>query len=118
MHSDRTNTWARGPQLGRRRQQLGVAFLDGCIYVIGGSDGAVRLNSVQCYRLNTKLWENKANLASPRSGVGVGVLGGAIYAAGGYDGHMCLESVERYDKEIDRWSFIAPMNIRRSFPGE
>lgn len=60
----------------------------------------------------------KANLASPRSGVGVGVLGGTIYAAGGYDGHMCLESVERYDKEIDRWSFIAPMNIRRSFPGE
>ena len=57
------------------------------------------------------------SLNTSRSGVGVGVLGEAMYAMGGYDGRSCLKTVERYDPLVDIWSFVAPTNVTRSFPG-
>ena len=69
------------------------------------------------FSLETNQWMYVKALNTSRSGVGVGVLGEAMYAMGGYDGRSCLKTVERYDPLVDIWSFVAPTNMTRSFPG-
>ena len=38
-----------------------------------------------------------------------------VYAIGGDNGNERLNIVERYDPQTDKWEFVAPMQIRRSF---
>lgn len=109
--------WKEATGMIVRRQQLGVGVLDGKVYAVGGSDGSLRLSSVECFDPMTNFWSFVAPMGTCRSGVGVGVLGGAMCAAGGYDGRSCLNTVERFDPEKNLWSTIAHMSTRRSFPG-
>lgn len=51
-----------------------------------------------------------------RSGAVGSALRDAIFVAGGYDGRSCLNSVERFDPVVQRWDFVASMNVARSFP--
>lgn len=111
------NEWREATGMIVRRQQLGVGVLDGKAYAVGGSDGSLRLSSVECFDPSTNFWSFVAPMSTCRSGVGVGVLGGAMYAAGGYDGHSCLNTVERFDLDKNLWSPVAQMSTRRSFPG-
>ena len=109
--------WKEATGMIVRRQQLGVGVLDGKVYAVGGSDGSLRLSSVECFDPATNFWSFVAPMSTCRSGVGVGVLGGAMYAAGGYDGRSCLNTVERFDLDKNLWSPVAQMSTRRSFPG-
>jgi N-acetylneuraminic acid mutarotase len=46
----------------------------------------------------------------------VAVLGDVLYVMGGsVDDNSLLKTAERYDSKTDRWSFIAPMRVRRNF---
>ena len=109
--------WKEATGMIVRRQQLGVGVLDGKVYAVGGSDGSLRLSSVECFDASTNFWSFVAPMSTCRSGVGVGVLGGAMYASGGYDGRSCLNTVERFDLDKNLWSSVAQMSTRRSFPG-
>lgn len=40
-----------------------------------------------------------------------------MYAVGGRDGSSCLRSVECFDPHRNKWTFCAPMSIRRSGAG-
>lgn len=111
------NEWKEATGMIVRRQQLGVGVLDGKVYAVGGSDGSLRLSSVECFDPASNFWSFVAPMGTCRSGVGVGVLGGAMCAAGGYDGRSCLNTVERFDPDKNLWSPIAHMSTRRSFPG-
>lgn len=111
------NKWKEATGMIVRRQQLGVCVLDSKVYSVGGSDGSLRLSSVECFDPTTNFWSFVAPMSTCRSGVGVGVLCGAMYAVGGYDGRSCLNTVERYDLDKNLWSPIAQMTTRRSFPG-
>ena len=71
-----------------RRQQLGVGIVGRKVLAVGGSDGSLRLSSVECYDPNTGCWAFVSPMQTCRSGVAVGVLGGAMYAVGGYDGRL------------------------------
>ena len=117
MFSLLENSWSEGTHLMVRRQQLGVGVLEGKIYAVGGSDGSLRLSTVECYDPSTQFWTYVAPLSTCRSGVAVGVMGGAMYATGGYDGRSCLNTVERFDLEKNVWTPVAQMSSRRSFPG-
>ena len=109
--------WKEATGMIVRRQQLGVGVLDGKVYAVGGSDGSLRLSSVECFDPTTSFWSFVAPMSTCRSGVGVGVMGGAMYASGGYDGRSCLNTVERFDLDKNLWSPVAQMSTRRSFPG-
>ena len=111
------DTWKEAAGMIVRRQQLGVGVLDGKVYAVGGSDGSLRLSSVECFDPSTSFWSFVAPMSTCRSGVGVGILGGAMYAAGGYDGRSCLNTVERFDLDKNLWCPVAQMSTRRSFPG-
>ena len=116
-YSFKEDKWSEVTGMIVRRQQLGVGVLDGKVYAVGGSDGSLRLSSVECFDTATKFWSFVAPMSTCRSGVGVGVLGGAMYAAGGYDGRACLNTVERFDLDKNLWTPVAQMSTRRSFPG-
>ncbi len=111
------DNWKEATGMIVRRQQLGVGVLDRKVYAVGGSDGSLRLSSVECFDPTTNFWSFVAPMSTCRSGVGVGILRGAMYAAGGYDGRSCLNTVERFDLDKNVWNPVAPMSTRRSFPG-
>lgn len=39
---------------------------------------------------------------------------GKIYICGGFNGHECLNTAEYYNPEIDKWTLLPSMSIRRS----
>jgi kelch-like protein 18 len=53
-------------------------------------------------------------MLSKRCRLGVATLNGKIYACGGYDGSSFLRSVEVFDPLLNKWSYIASMNVTRS----
>uniref|UniRef100_A0A672JHL3 Kelch-like protein 10 n=1 Tax=Salarias fasciatus TaxID=181472 RepID=A0A672JHL3_SALFA len=91
----------------------GTAFLNGYIYVIGGSDGNEQLNSVCRFNPIMKVFEEVAPMHFCRVFVSVTVLNGLIFAMGGSDGQMCHRSAEYYQPESNQWTLIAPMHERR-----
>jgi hypothetical protein len=47
----------------------------------------------------------------------VEVLGDILYVMGGSDDEVTFKTAERYDSKTDRWTFIAPMRLRRKGAG-
>jgi len=56
-----------------RRCYVGVAFLDGCIYAFGGSDGseAARLKSAEKFYPTKNVWKQLPDMHERRSDAGV-----------------------------------------------
>lgn len=44
-YSPQTNRWSKVASMSTRRLGVGVAVLGGCLYAVGGSDGASPLNT-------------------------------------------------------------------------
>ncbi|XP_070395575.1 kelch-like protein 10 isoform X2 [Dermacentor albipictus] len=88
----------------------GVAVVNKCIYIVGGSDGRVCYRTVDCFDVAQARWSAKASMAYERGYVSVVALQGHIYAMGGSDGRNCTDTVERYDVERNQWSMVASMN--------
>ena len=61
---------------------VGVAHLDGRIYVAGGNDGSSFLSSCEVFDPMTNKWSFLAPMQRPRAGVGADVLDGMLYVAG------------------------------------
>lgn len=97
------------PSMLTKRCRLGVATLNGKIYVCGGYDGATFLLTAEVYNPVTKQWSYIAPMNTMRSRVALVANCGRLYAIGGYDGTTNLSSVEIYLPEADRWDFVASM---------
>ena len=80
--SCRTNSWHEGPELCSRRRHVGVAYLDGRLYAVGGHDGHQHLNSVECYDPKQGAWHYVQPMKTLRRGIAVGAIGGPMYAVG------------------------------------
>ena len=96
------------------RAYLGVAFINGCVYCIGGFDRVENFNSVRRFDLTMGTWHEAAPMYFRRCYVSVTVLNGYIYALGGFDGRDRLSTAERYLPETNQWSLIEPMHAQRS----
>ena len=51
----------------RCRGRLGVAVLNGRLYVLGGFDSSVRLKSAECFDPTTNCWSPIASMSYARS---------------------------------------------------
>jgi kelch-like protein 10 len=91
----------------------GTAVIGFNIYVIGGTDGIVSLNSCRCFNAVAKTWREVAPMLKHRCYLSVAVLGELVYALGGHDGLQRRNTAERYNYHTNQWSMIAPMNVRR-----
>ncbi|XP_061835855.1 kelch-like protein 10 [Nerophis lumbriciformis] len=99
------------------RAYCGAAFLNDCIYCVGGFGGAVHYNTVSCFDLNTRTWREVAPMHFHRCYVSVTVVNGCIYALGGYDGRARLRAAEYYRPETNQWTLVANMHEKRSNAG-
>jgi kelch-like protein 8 len=113
----RTNSWHEGPELCSRRRHVGVAYLDGRLYAVGGHDGHQHLNSVECYDPKQGVWHYVQPMKTLRRGIAVGAIGGPMYAVGGLDDVNCYRTVERYDPQSDEWTEVCSLRSPRGGVG-
>lgn len=62
---------------------LGVAELDGKLFVVGGYDRAECLKSVESYCPQTNSWTQEMSLSEARGRVQIAVIDGTVFAVGG-----------------------------------
>src|SRR5712692_9930747 len=93
------------------RQEVGVAELDGKIYVIGGYRGDTSTaDTVEVYDTKTNRWRTVAPLPQALNHVAAVSVEGKIYAIGGLP---LTAATYEYDPERDRWTAKAPMPTAR-----
>ncbi|XP_071346859.1 actin-binding protein IPP isoform X3 [Trachinotus anak] len=109
--------WTTVSSLHQARSGLGVAVLEGMIYVIGGEKDSMIFDCTERYDPVTKQWAAVASLNFPRCGVGVCPCHGALYALGGWIGSEIGKTMERYDPEENRWEVIGSMAVPRYYFG-
>lgn len=108
---------ALAPLAGGARQEVGVAEVDGFVYVIGGFDApfAGQSNRVERYDIGADTWSEVASLPLTAHHIGAGVVGGDLYAIGGLTSLRFdpRGEVYRYDATADRWEERAPLPTPR-----
>jgi N-acetylneuraminic acid mutarotase len=88
------------------------------IYVAGGSDETMTLNSVERFDVTSGTWDPITPLSSKRTDVALaGSPDGKLYAVGGTDDSVILTSVERFDSVTNRWTKLADMTTKRQCAG-
>ncbi|GAA6072450.1 kelch-like protein 10 isoform X1 [Tachysurus ichikawai] len=92
----------------------GTVFLDGLVYVIGGSNIVKYFNTMCTFDPLDGTWNEAAPMHSRRGYVSVTVLDGFIYAMGGFNGTVSLNTAERYQPSTNQWSLIPSMLEQRS----
>lgn len=92
------------------RARMGVAVLETDLYVIGGFNESISLDSVEQYSSSTDTWSFVQSMNRRRRDPGVGVLNGKIYVIGGYDEEY-LDSVEFYDPDTKSWTMVNATNF-------
>lgn len=115
-------SWSRKAPLLTKRPEVGIAALDGKIYVVGGAtpgDQASPLN--QEYDPAADRWRDRAPLPHGLSHPGVAGLNHKLYAIGGFSGggvHVgALDLAFEYDPATDSWRQLAPLSSPRGSVG-
>ncbi|PYU35139.1 MAG: hypothetical protein DMG31_04570 [Acidobacteria bacterium] len=122
--------WSTRAPLLTPRFDVGLAALDGKIYVagyngkiyvIGGftaSVHAMALDKVFEYDLATDTWRQLPPISSPRGSVGVAVVNGKVHAIGGRGlNNVTVATHEVYDPATGKWSQAAPLPTARDHIG-
>ncbi|MBN3302275.1 IPP protein, partial [Amia calva] len=109
--------WTTVSSLHQARSGLGVAVLEGMIYVVGGEKDSMIFDCTERYDPVTKQWAAVASLNFPRCGVGVCPCHGALYALGGWIGSEIGKTMERYDPAENKWEIVASMAVPRYYFG-
>jgi N-acetylneuraminic acid mutarotase len=115
-------SWSKKAPLLTKRSEVGIAALDGKIYVVGGAtagDQASALN--QEYDPAADRWRDRASLPHGLSHPGVAGLNHKLYAFGGFSGggvHVgALDLAFEYDPATDNWRQLAPLSSPRGSVG-
>ncbi|KXI28319.1 Kelch repeat-containing protein [Paraglaciecola hydrolytica] len=102
------------PTPGPRRNSRSV-FLDGRIYVMGGSfpnkENNYQLKSTATtavYDIAQNTWTKLADMPSAKTTAAV-VQNGKIYVAGGFNHSTALNVFERYDPLTNEWQTLSPL---------
>ena len=94
------------------RQEMGVAAVDGKVYVVGGFDASGQaVATVEMYDPATDCWTQRASLPSPLHHVNLAAVGSKLYVVGGLSGSSFSASgtTLEYDPGLDRWSPLTSM---------
>jgi len=86
----------------------------GSLYAIGGSNGFLRVDTVDRYDPLLDRWfQDVPSMQTARAQHGCAIYKGMLYVAGGDRTYDLLSSSERYDFATKQWTSIASMNERR-----
>lgn len=118
------NSWTTLKPMPLARNHHDVAFLDGKLYVVGGTIGScfpggwssnVSMNEV--YDIGSDAWFTAAPMTSARSGVAAAAMDGKIFVVGGTGWADDLTGIfranEAYDPKTNSWADVAGMPTPR-----
>jgi N-acetylneuraminic acid mutarotase len=111
------NTWATLAPLLEARQEVGVAELQGRIYVAGGyrADRSTA-STLEVYDPATDRWTTAAPMPEGRNHPGAAAVSDRFYVFGGDDGRGSVATTFEYDPRSNSWAERAPMPTARSAP--
>ncbi len=106
---------ARAPYPGTPRDHIGVAAVQGFLYVLGGVAEwpAPSVETVQRYDPSTDTWTTVAPLPTARGAMAVAALNNKIYAAGGLVNGASVADFTVYDPATNKWKALPPMPTPR-----
>ncbi|MBN1784464.1 MAG: hypothetical protein JW815_01850 [Candidatus Bathyarchaeota archaeon] len=109
------NSWTTMEPMPTARSGLGVAVVDGKIYVMGGSNYLDRFSTNEMYNPATNIWTTKTPMPTPRSSFGISVVDNKIYCIGGSTGDWeYTDANEVYDPATDTWETKTSMPTPRN----
>lgn len=114
-------TWSTRTPLPTARGDVGVALVNGKIYVLGGGamgQTATQLN--QEYDPATDRWRDRAPIPQGSTHPGVSSYNGKIYVIGGFTASVhaaALDKAFEYDAEADTWRQLPPISSPRGSVG-
>ncbi|CAH1273583.1 KLHL17 [Branchiostoma lanceolatum] len=107
-----SNTWQGMPDMQTPRAYPALAACDGRLFAMGGENGGVIHNSVECLDLSnpSKKWTFVAPMRTGRCLFETATVDDRfIYAISGLkEGNIVSSSVEMYDTVCDRWRNVPP----------
>jgi N-acetylneuraminic acid mutarotase len=109
--------WSTRANLIEANSEMGVAELNGKIYVMGGYPASrVTVDTVQVYDSASNTWQLTAPLLLGVNHPMPAVANGKIYVIGGQTdtGSAYVNSVQEFDPATTNWTFKAPMPTTRS----
>lgn len=109
--------WELRSQLLEANSEMGVAELDGRIYVLGGyPSNRVSVSTVQVYDIESDTWRLTAPLPVALNHLMPAVAGGKLYVIGGQtDANVAyVRTVYAYDPATEEWTRRADMPTARS----
>lgn len=111
-----TNQWYEHPCTRNcpNKAYHGLQFLNGKIFIIGGTNGNQVKDTVHSWDPVANSWRQEPHLSLRRCYVSTAVLDGKLYAIGGHNGTFRMRSCEVYDPNTKLWTEIPDMNVNRS----
>jgi N-acetylneuraminic acid mutarotase len=106
-------SWVMKAPVPAALSEVGVAYADGKVHVIGGSVLGYPGPYHQEYDPTTDKWRARAPVPRSLDHIGTTVLNGKIYAFGGFVGGAVhkdgQDTAFEYDPALDAWRILAPM---------
>jgi N-acetylneuraminic acid mutarotase len=107
-------TWLRRARLQDARQEVGVAALQGKMYVVGGfRRNGRQTTTVEAYAFAADRWQFVHPLPIALDHPAAAVARGKLYVLGGYASGAAVDLALEYDPQSDRWTPKARMPTRR-----
>lgn len=108
-----TNNWQRLKDMPTKRGALGLAYLDGKIYAIGGAENKMAKNNNEAYDIKQRKWVTLKPMPTAREHLAVVATGEKIYALGGYNSTRfnSLKTFEVYDPKKNEWEKLQDLPI-------
>jgi len=117
VYDPATDTWTQKGNMPGKRSAGSSSVVDGKIYIIGGYEGARRVDE---YDPSTNTWTTKSEMPTPRHALSTSVVNGKVYAIGGYlpgvRNYPGVATVEVYDPATDTWTTAPDMPTGRFGP--
>ncbi|CAK9292143.1 unnamed protein product [Gordionus sp. m RMFG-2023] len=107
------DVWQELPAMNMARTELGLAYLDGYVYAIGGWDSTNRLSSLERYDPHNALWQQMLPMPEPLSSPAVVTHRGLLYVLGGAKskGNSCSSYFYMYDPKVNKWTNLPDMPV-------
>ncbi len=111
---DLTETWQTRAQMPSARSRMGLAALDGNLYLIGGERTSGITGLTEIYTPATRRWQEGAGKPTAVANVQAVVIGKEIFVPGGCTSETAATSVlEIYNPAANEWRHRAPMPAAR-----
>ena len=112
-YNPETNTWHEiaAPPSGSK-QHAGTTC-NGKIYISGGLDWDLVLNSMSCYDTESNTWSIKSGMLQPRADHCMEAHMGKLYVVGGWRDHavtgnrVILDNLDCYNPAINQWETLS-----------